>query len=336
MRSWQLSDPSGPRALVLAATPDPSPGAHDVVVRTAAIALNYRDHLVIHGQYARSLPPRMVPCSDAAGVAIAVGAGVTTVRVGDCVTSTFAPGWQSGPLSLAAARSALGAGQNIGVLADTFVLPEHGIMPMPAGWSFEEASTLPCAALTAWHALFEEGTIAAGSTVLTLGTGGVSIFAAQFALAAGARVIATSSRDDKLDRLTALGVQQVVNYRRVPTWGEHVRSLADGIGVDRVIEVGGQGTLEQSIKAVRPGGTIALIGSLAGPSPVNLTPVFMRNIRLQGIMVGSREMFVRMNQSLDATGVRPIVDRVFPFEEAPEALAYLAAGSHFGKVIVRV
>lgn len=334
MRAWELAQPTGPRSLALASRPDPAPGPRDVVVRTAAIALNYRDHLIVHGRYARRLPPAMVPCSDASGVVEAVGADVSHVNVGDRVTSTFAPAWHDGPFTTRAAKSALGAGQNIGVLCDMFVLPEHGVMPMPAGLSFEEAAALPCAALTAWHALFEEGLCQPGRTILTLGTGGVSLFSAQLALASGARVIATSSRDDKIVRLRALGVHETINYRQTPLWGDHARELTGGEGVDQVIEVGGQGTIEQSIRAVMFGGTISLIGTLAEPAAISLTPMLMRNIRVQGVMVGSRAMFARMNRSIGATGIRPIIDRLFDFGEAPAAFEHLASGQHFGKVVI--
>jgi NADPH:quinone reductase-like Zn-dependent oxidoreductase len=334
MRAWQIIQPVGPRGLSLIEGPDPVPGPTEVVVRTRAVSLNYRDLLVVGGRYGRPPAPGAVPCSDAAGEVLAVGEAVSDVRIGDRVTSTFTPAWSSGQYSVAAARSALGSGEGPGVLSDTIVLPANGVVPMNDGLSFEAASTLPCAALTAWHALFEESPFRPGSTVLTLGTGGVSVFALQFATRAGARVFCTSSREEKRARLAALGAAATLNYRDEPQWGDRVRALVGRDGVDHVIEVGGQGTLAQSLRAVRPGGTITFIGTLAEPSAVQLTPVFMKNIRLQGIMVGSREMYVRMNASLAATSLEPVIDRVFPFEDAPAAFEYLTSGAHFGKIVI--
>lgn len=331
MRAWQIAEPTGPAGLVLVERQDPLPGPGEVVVRTRAISLNYRDLLLITGGYRTRSPTGTVPCSDAAGEVTAVGAGVSRVAVGDRVTSTFAPAWISGPFTAASLRS----GATSGMLADTFVLREHAVIPPPAAYSDEEAATLPCAALTAWHALFEEAPLPADATVLTMGTGGVSIFAAQFALAAGARVIGTSSRPAKIARLAALGVQHTIDYVQTPAWGDRVRELTGGTGVDQVIEVGGQGTLDQSIRAVRPGGMISLIGVLAGSGSANLTPVLLRNIRLQGVLVGSREMFERMNRSLADRHLVPVIDRVYDFEQAPDAFAHLASGTHVGKVVIR-
>jgi NADPH:quinone reductase-like Zn-dependent oxidoreductase len=333
VRAWQLTEPTGPDGLSLTDSDDPSPASHEVMVATRAVALNYRDLVVLKGGYPRTRAD-LVPCSDAAGVVVAVGAAVTGVAPGDRVTSTFMPAWQDGRLSSEAARSALGAGAIQGVLSDVVVLPERGVLPIPGHLTFEEASTLPCAALTAWHALFEEGGLPGDATVLTLGTGGVSVAALQFALNAGASVIATSSHGEKLARLRAMGAHEVINYREVEDWGERVRELSGGAGVDHVIEVGGQGTLSQSLRAVRTGGTISLIGVLARPAPVSLAPVLLRNVRLQGVLVGSRAMFERMNDAIGAARMRPVVDRVFPFEQAPDAFRHLASGSHFGKVVI--
>ena len=211
---------------------------------------------------------------------------------------------------------------------------EDALVPAPEGWSLAEASTLPCAGLTAWHALFEDATLAPGSSVLTLGTGGVSMFAIQFAGLAGRRVIATSGSDDKIARLAGVGVTETIHYGREPAWGDRARAIAGGDGVDQVIEVGGQGTLEQSLRAVRPGGTVSLIGTLAEPAPVNLTPVLMRNIRVQGVFVGSRAMADRLHARLGASALRPIIDRTFAFENAPAAFDYLAERRHIGKIVI--
>lgn len=334
MRAWELLEPTGPGALTLAEHPDPAPGPGEVLLRVGAVSLNYRDLLMIRGHYSRKMPARMVPCSDAAGTIVAVGDGVTGLEVGNSVTSVFAPAWVAGQFTLAAARSALGAGHTPGCLADLAVLPAYTVMPMPPHLSLQEAATLPCAALTAWHALFEEAPIRPGDSVLTLGSGGVSVFAIQFAKAAGARVVATTSTPAKAGRLKAMGVDQVIDYRETAAWGDAARAAAGGEGVDHVIEVGGQGTFDQSARAVRLGGTISLIGVLSGPAAVNLTPVLMRNIRVQGVMVGSREMFGRMNTALVSHALRPVIDRVFPFGAAREAFEYLASGAHVGKVVV--
>jgi NADPH:quinone reductase-like Zn-dependent oxidoreductase len=335
MRAWELATPTGPAALELTDRPEPAAGPTDVVVKVRAVSLNYRDLLVVSGKYARSLPPRLVPCSDAAGEVVAVGDAVRGVALGDRVTSTFAPAWAAGQFSVEAGRSALGAGVN-GVLAELVRLPGAGVLPMPSHLSFEEAATLPCAALTAWHALFEETPFTPASTVLAIGSGGVSVFAMQFARVAGARVIATTRGGDKAHRLRELGAHEVVVTAGLATWGDRVRELTGGVGADQVIEVGGQGTFDQSVRAVRPGGTISLIGVLSGAAAVNLTPVLMRNIRVQGVMVGSREMFARMNAALAAHGLRPAVDRRFGFDEAPAAFAHLGSGAHVGKIVIAV
>ena len=336
MRAWTLSEPTGAAGLSLTELPDPSPGPRDVVVRTRAVSLNFRDHLLINGRYLRTIAPGTVPCSDMAGEVVAVGSEVTGVGVGARVTSTFAPLWQDGRYSLQAAQSALGAGTTPGMLADTVVLPEHGVIAAPATLSDEEASTLPCAALTAWHALFEEDVPRPDRTLLTQGSGGVSIFALQFAVHAGLRVIATSSRDERLERLRTLGAAETINYTTEPAWGERARTLTGGVGVDHVIDVGGEATIEQSIKAVGFGGTITAVGSLSRNAQVQVTTLFMRNIRLQGIMVGSRAMFQRMNAVFESSALRPVIDRVFPFEHAPDAFRHLASQSHVGKVVVRI
>jgi NADPH:quinone reductase-like Zn-dependent oxidoreductase len=336
MRAWQFAE--GPHGgLQLVSVPGLRPDRHEAVVRTRAVALNYRDLVVARGGYQARVPVGAIPCSDAAGDVIAVGSAVTDVRVGDRVTSTFAPAWITGAPTREALRTTLGSGQVPGVLSEQFVLPASALMPIAERLTFEQAATLPCAALTAWHALFEAAACGPDTTVLTLGTGGVSLFAVQFAVQTGARVIATSSVPAKIERLQAMGVAHTINYRDAVAWGEQARGLTPGEeGVDLVVEVGGQGTLEQSLRAVRPGGTVALIGTLAGAAPVNLAPLFLRSIRLQGILAGSREMFGRMNAFLARSALCPIIDRLFAFEDVPAAYEHLASGTHFGKVVVRV
>jgi len=337
IRAWQFSDGVGADALRLNVMPAVVCGAADVVVSTRAVALNYRDLVVARGGYQSRVPHGAVPCSDAAGVVVATGADVVDVRVGDRVTSTFAPGWIGGRLTRAALKTTLGSGMAPGVLAEQFALPASAVMPIIDGLSFEEAATLPCAALTAWHALFEVGGCGPGTSVLTLGTGGVSLFAMQFAHHAGATIIGTTSDPGKFDHVPWLRLAHIINYRDVPQWGDRVRSLSDREeGVDIVVEVGGHGTLVQSMRAVRPGGTIALIGTLAGSSPLKLSPLFLRGIRLQGITVGSRAMYGRMNEALARWSIRPVIDRIFSFDDVPAAYRRLASGEHVGKVVIKV
>jgi NADPH:quinone reductase-like Zn-dependent oxidoreductase len=267
---------------------------------------------------------------------VAVGEGVTSVKPGERVAGTFMQRWVAGGVTDAAAKSALG-GAIDGLLAEYTVLQEQGVVRPPAHLTDEEASTLPCAALTAWHGLIVAGRLRPGETVLVQGTGGVSLFALQFARFTGARVIATSSSDQKLERVRQLGASEGINYRTTPDWEERVRELTGGVGVDHVVEVGGAGTLAKSLRAARMGGHISLIGILAGGgAQVNPVPILMKNIRVQGIFVGSRDMFEAMNRAIALHQLRPIVDRVFPFAEARDALRYLESGAHFGKVCIRL
>jgi len=334
MKAYEIRDAFGIDALTLSDRPDPAPAPGQVLVKTRAISLNFRDLLVVKGDYNRKLPLPIVPCSDCAGEVAAVGDGVTRVKTGDRVAGIFMQTWIDGDLSESKARSALGGGAG-GVLADTVLLHENGLVPIPAHLSFLEAATLPCAAVTAWHALITEGRLAPGDAVVTLGSGGVSLFALQFARLAGARVIATSSSDDKLSKLRALGASDGINYKTIPAWDKRVRELT-GAGASHIVEVGGSGTLPQSMKAVRMGGTISLIGNVAGHGDVNPVPLLMKNVRLQGIFVGSREMFEAMNRAIVTHELRPVVDRVFPFVEAREAMRYMESGMHFGKICIEV
>jgi NADPH:quinone reductase-like Zn-dependent oxidoreductase len=332
MRTYHLTK-FGLENLALTTQPDPAPGPGQVLVQVRAASLNYRDLLVAKGLYNPRMPLPRVPCSDAAGEVVAVGDGVASVKPGERVCGTFFQTWDDGPLSEAAARSALG-GDIDGVLSELVVLSERGVVPIPAHLSFEEAATLPCAALTAWNAL-TTGFDAAGKTVLVQGTGGVSLFALQLAKALGAEVLVTSSSDEKLARAQQLGADAGTNYRTNPDWDKWARQQS-GAGVDLVVEVGGAGTLERSVKATRFGGRIALIGVLAGGTGFNPLGMMMRGITLQGIFVGSREMFLAMNRLIEQKQIRPVIDRVFPFESAAEAYRHLEAAGHFGKVVIRV
>jgi NADPH:quinone reductase-like Zn-dependent oxidoreductase len=315
--------------------PEPKPGAGQVLLTMKAWSLNYRDLLVIKGHYNPKLKFPFVPLSDGVGEVIGVGDGVTRVKVGERVAGCFMQRWIAGGVTDAAAKSALG-GAIPGILEEQVVLHEEGVVAVPKHLTDEEAATLPCAALTAWNALIAQGGIKAGESVLVQGTGGVSIFALQFAKMMGARVIATSSSNAKLERVKQMGASDGINYKETPAWDDMVRELTGGVGVDHVVEVGGAGTFNQSLKAVRLGGTISLIGVLAGKGDVNLLPVVMKGVRVQGIFVGNREMFEAMIRAIALSQMRPVVDRVFDFKDIQAALKHMESAAHFGKVCVRV
>ena len=336
MNAYQIQEMTGPTGLQRAEVPEPTVGPGQVKIAVRATSLNYRDLMLVQGQYNPRLPMPCVPLSDGAGEVVEVGPGVTRFAVGDRVAGCFMPGWEAGPPTVAGGKSALGAG-GVGMLAERVVLPEGGVVRIPDHLSYEEAATLPCAAVTAWHALFEgAGTrVKAGDTVLVQGTGGVSVFALQFARLAGARVIATSSSDAKLDRVRGLGASDGINYRTTPDWDVAVRNLTGDEGVDHIVEVGGPGTLPRSMKSVKVGGQIALIGVLTR-GEINPLPLVSKSICLQGIFVGSRLMFENMNRAIALSGLKPVVDRVFPFDQAVQAYEHLAGGSHLGKVVIQV
>jgi NADPH:quinone reductase-like Zn-dependent oxidoreductase len=336
MRAVEIRDAFGLDHLTLTERPEPRPGFGQVRVRVRASSLNYRDLMMIRGEYNPRQKLPLIPNSDGAGEVVEIGEGVTRVKVGDRVCGVFAQRWIAGEPTREKMRSTLG-GPLDGMLAEEVVLSEEGVTPVPPHLSDEEAGTLPCAAVTAWNALVNEGGIKAGDTVLVQGTGGVSIFALQFARLLGARVIVTSSRDDKLARARELGAAEGINYRETPDWGVAAKKLTGGVGVDCVVEVGGAGTFAQSLQAVRPGGRIGVIGVLAGgATQVSLTSILMQKIRVQGILVGDRESFEAMNRAIALHGLRPVIDRVFPLEETRAAFEHMAAGNHFGKIVVRI
>ncbi len=334
MKVYEIRDGFGLDALKQGERPKPSPGPGEVLMRIEAASLNYRDLMVVKGQYNPKMPLPRIPLSDAAGEVVEVGPGVDRVKVGQRVAGIFMQRWIAGEIDDDKAKSALG-GAIDGLLAEYAVLHQDGVVPVPEHLSYEEAATLPCAAVTAWHALVTEGQVKPGDSVLVQGTGGVSLFALQFARLAGARVIITSSSDEKLERARKLGASECINYKETPEWGDRVRALTGGRGVDCVVEVGGAGTLGQSLRAVRTGGRIALIGVLAGVGQANTLPILMKNVRVQGIFVGSREMFEAMNRAIAQHQLRPVVDRVFPFEEVVEALHHMESAAHFGKICIR-
>lgn len=335
-RFWRVAGGLGLDHLNMATGAKPAPGPGQVLVRMKAASLNYRDLLTVQGGYGSKQMKELIPLSDGAGTVEAVGSGVTRFKVGDRVTANFFQGWLAGEPSAEKFATALG-GMIDGTLCEYRALPEEGLVATPPHLDDAEAATLTCAGLTAWSAVVTQGRVQPGDTVLIQGTGGVSLFALQFAKMAGARVILTSSSDEKLERGRALGADETINYKTTPEWGKAARRLTDGKGCDHIVEVGGAGTLNQSIRAVRVGGTISMIGVLAGPSSDLTIPlVVMTNIRLQGVTVGSREQMEAMCRGIAQAKMKPVVDRVFPFEQAKDAFAYMSSGRHFGKVAIAI
>jgi NADPH:quinone reductase-like Zn-dependent oxidoreductase len=334
MKTWQLTAPTGADALKIVEQPEPLLSPNQVLVRVRATSLNYRDLMVATGRYGSGLTWPLVPLSDGAGEIAAVGEGVTRWRVGDRVAGTFFQNWQSGPVRREAFDSALGGSIN-GMLSEYVVLSADGVIAIPPHLNFAEAATLPCAALTAWHALVTDGHVSACLTVVVLGTGGVSIFALQFAKMHGARVIITSSSDAKLARAKTLGADEIINYRTTPDWEKEVFRLTDKAGADHIVEVGGKDTFPRSLRAVAMGGTISVIGGVSGfTSDVALRDILGKSAVIRGIFVGSRDMFAAMNRAITLHRLKPVIDRVFPFTEAPAAYRYQESGAHFGKVVI--
>lgn len=336
MRLYQLGKLGSLDALQLKEAWDPRPGPGQVTVRIRACALNHRDLNILSGNYTSvALKPAAIPLSDGAGEVAAVGPDVTRWTPGDRVAPIFVQRWLGGDLLPEYMPSALG-GPSDGVLAEQIVVSQEGLVRIPSHMSFEQAATLPCAAVTAWNAALVKGQLQPGQTVVTLGTGGVSLFAAQLAVMAGAQVIATTGSDEKVERLRALGVREVINYRTTPDWDVRVRELTGGRGADLVVEVGGPGSVAKSIAAIRYCGHISVVGNLAGKATIDPGALFAKRASMCGIQVGSRDMFEAMNRAMEVAKLEPVIDRVFELEEAPAAYEYLASGKHFGKVVVRV
>ena len=332
MKIWQVAREWSIDGMELVEQPDPTPGPGQVVVRIRAASLNYRDLLTIQGKGGVTKLP-LVPCSDGAGEVTAIGERVTRIAVGDRVCPMFFQSWFDGGPSAGNRRLALG-GSRPGVLQELMLLDAEGVSRIPDHLSFAEAATLPCAGLTAWRALFDEARIRPGDTVLVQGTGGVSIFALQFAKLAGASVVVTSSSDAKLERAKALGADHTINYRAVSGWGKAAADWAGG-GIDHIVEVGGKDTFQQSIEAAKVGGNILVIGVLSGFSQeISIPGIFSKNLHITGLSVGSRRMFESMAAAISRNRLRPVVDRTFDFDAVPEALRLMQSGGHFGKIVV--
>ena len=336
MRAIEIHEPYGCDALRLVEHTEPGPpGAGQVLIRVRAVALNYRDLLVTKG-FDRWRPPSgRVPASDAVGIVAAVGPGVRRVEIGRRVVLTFLPHWIDGPLTASKLAGALGGATTDGVLREQLLVDAESVVLVPDYLSDVEAATLPCAAVTAWHAVSRAGTLHRERTLLVQGTGGVSLFALQFAKAAGAAVIATSKSDEKLQLATKLGATHGINYLRHPDWDHAVLDLTDGIGVDHVVDIGGADTINRSIRAVRHEGIVSIIGLVGGlNAQIDIGPIFLKNIRIDGVETGSRAMLESMMAFMGQHRIRPVIDKVFALEDAPAAFRHLDAGVHVGKVCI--
>jgi NADPH:quinone reductase-like Zn-dependent oxidoreductase len=337
MRAYQILPGDGIDGLRCVDFPDRELGNGEVRVRVHAVSLNFRDLMVAGGTYLVSVDDPIVPCSDGAGEILDVGPGVTRFQVGDRVTASFFPYWHDGPASPEKIRHALG-GDIDGMLAEEVILDEDALVKLPAGMSFVDAATMPCAGVTAWNAIFESSNrIRPGDTVLLLGTGGVSILGLQLARAAGLQTIITSSSDAKLERARELGAHHTINYRSFPEWQEEVLRATRGVGAHVVLEVGGKGTVNRSVASSAMGGSVAIIGGVSGfGGEVNPATLLASAKRMVGVYVGSRTMLEQVMRFADTCAIQPVVDRVFTFDQAKEAYRYMESGSHFGKVVIAV
>ncbi|HXG84431.1 MAG TPA: NAD(P)-dependent alcohol dehydrogenase [Pyrinomonadaceae bacterium] len=334
MKAYEINE-FGIENLAIAERDEPQLKENEVFVKIRAASLNYRDLMMVKGVYNPKLKTPLVPLSDGAGEVVAVGERVTKWEIGDRVCPIFMQGWFDGAIDVQKARTALG-GDLDGVLREFAAFDENGLVRIPDHLSYEEAATLPCAAVTAHNALMVSGNIKSDDTILLQGTGGVSIFALQFAAAFGARTIITSSSDKKLKRAKELGAGDLINYRERTDWDKAVLELTEKRGVDTVVEVGGAGTMQKSLNAVKIGGHVAVIGVLAGAGDFDLRTVLMKAVKMQGIFVGSRQMFEDMNRLICQHTLKPAIDKVFEFSEARDALKYMESGEHFGKIVIKV
>lgn len=336
MKVYRFDTLDGLDALRLREEADPSPQRGEVLVRVRAVSLNFRDLAMPRGRYPRPCLPGLIPISDAAGEVVEVGEGVESFKVGDRVIGAFHPRWFGGDMPSTIQKDSYGA-ESDGWLCELKAISQEAVVRIPDSLSFEEAATLPCAGLTAWTALTGPTPIRAGHSVLVLGSGGVSIFALQLARAVGASVIATTSSDAKGDQLRAMGAAEVVNYANDPQWGKQVRALTGGRGVDRVVEVGGPGTIAQSLRAVALGGEIASIGFLSTDNPgIDFFQLKGSGASFRNITVGDRSGLMELIRVVTATGLKPVIDRVFAFEDARAAFEHLESGTHMGKIVIRV
>ncbi len=335
MKVYQIKE-FGIENLDLVERDEPTPKAGEILVRFRAASLNYRDLLMVKGAYNPKLKLPLVPFSDGAGEVAAVGENVSKWKAGDRVCPIFMQGWTDGEVTNENARTALG-GDLDGCLREFGVFDENGLVRIADHLSYEEAATLPCAAVTAYHALFVSGGLKQNDSVLLQGTGGVSIFALQFASVYCERTIITSSSDEKLQKAEQLGANDLINYKKHENWDKVVLELTENRGVDHIIEVGGAGTMQRSLKSVKMGGHIAVIGVLAGAGEFNPNLIFAKSVKMHGIFVGSRQMFEQMNQMLCLHNhLKPVIDKVFEFGEAKEALKYMESGAHFGKIVIKI
>ncbi len=335
MKAYEIQQ-FGIENLALVERDEPQISETQVKVKFHAFSLNYRDLMMVKGFYNPRLKMPLVPFSDGAGEVVEIGENVTKFKVGDRVMPIFMQGWIDGAIDAGKARTALG-GDLDGCLREFGAFNENGLVCIPEHFSYEEAATLPCAAVTAYHALFESCGIKPDSTVLLQGTGGVSIFALQMASVLGCRVIITSSSDEKLERAKQLGADDLINYQTTADWDKKVLELTEKRGVDTVVEVGGAGTMQKSVNAVKTGGHIAVIGVLSGAGEFNPTSILMKSVRLQGIYVGSRQMFEDMNRYFTQySHIKPVIDKTYEFGEVKDALKYMEAGAHFGKIVVKI
>jgi NADPH:quinone reductase-like Zn-dependent oxidoreductase len=335
MRTFQLSKAgAGIAGLSKVDRPMPKPGHRQVLVKVAACSLNYRDIGIVHGRYSQWSGENIIPLSDGAGEVIEIGQNVQRVKVGDRVCGCFFQRWSGGQPSSLTPASALG-GAIDGMLAEYVVLEEDGVVKAPEHLSLQEAATLPCAAVTAWHAMVEHAKLIAGQSVLLLGTGGVSIFGLQLAKAMGLEIVITSSSDEKLARAKQMGAHHGINYKTTPDWEKAAVKLTNG-GVDAVVEVGGPGTFGRSLAAIRPGGKVSMIGSLSAVVDISPNAIRARRANVQAISVGSTEMFEAMNRAISVNKIKPVIDKVLPFDDTPAAYRHLESATHFGKVVISV
>ena len=337
MRAYQIpKGGAGIELVVEVERPNPKPGHRQVLVKVKACSLNFRDLGIVRGTYRVPVQENVIPLSDGAGEVVAIGPGVLRVKVGDRVAGNFFQRWPGGESSAEVHGSALGGGID-GMLADYALLEEDGVVKVPPHLSYEEGAALPCAGVTAWHAMMEHAKLKAGDTILLQGTGGVSIFGLLFAHAMGIRAIITSSSDEKLARAKKLGAAFGINYKTTPAWEKAAMEFTGGVGVDHVIEVGGAATLARSFHAIRVGGRVSMIGGLSGgATELNPGLIFSRRANVQGISVGSTQMFLAMNRAIEVNAIKPVIDKVFGFADAQAAYKHMASGAHFGKIVIRV